>query len=96
MMPKKTNTLREWRDKHAGEMDENLRAWKEIRDNPGASDRDKNEAAKNISRALGSLTPDKVTKPSGGFTGGPTTPEPLSPEEELIIGKVVEEINKEK
>ena len=62
--PKKytDESLAEWRKRNMSEIDECLRTWIEIRDDREASARDRNEAAKNIARALSALAPDRVTE----------------------------------
>ena len=66
----KRDIVSDWRAANIEELDNNLRVWKSIRDDPDASDRDRTEAAKSIARQLGALSPDtkdkgrEVTKPS--------------------------------
>ena len=81
---KKTTTLREFREKHFKELDENIRVWKSIRDDEEATDKDKSEAAKNIQRSLGGLSPDKATsKPTSHAK------EEVTPEEDAAIKKIL-------
>lgn len=58
----KNESLREWREKNFHEMDENIRVWKLIRDDDTATNKDRIEAAKNISKALACLQPDSVAE----------------------------------
>lgn len=82
---KKPTTIREFREKHFQELDENIRVWKSIRDNKESSDKDRSESAKNIARALGSLTPERATtKPDTAHTKEQTTPE-----EDTMILKIL-------
>ena len=82
---KPSTTLQSFREKHFRELDENIRVWKSIRDNEDSTDRDRGEAAKNIARALGSLTPDRATtKPDVVRAQEQTTPE-----EDAMIAKIV-------
>ncbi len=61
--------LAEWRVSHFEEMEANLRAWINIREDSKCSAKDRNEAAKNIARALGGLAaerpPASLPHPSG-------------------------------
>jgi hypothetical protein len=57
------NQLAEWRREKFEEMEANLRVWKEIRDNPEESAKDRGEAAKNIAKALGGLSADRTPAP---------------------------------
>ncbi len=85
-MPKKPTTLREFREKHFQELDENIRVWKSIRDNEESSGKDRSEAAKNIARALGSLTPERATsKPDMAHAK-----EEVTPEENAAIRKILD------
>lgn len=52
--------LAEWRRERFDEMEENLRVWKTIRDDPDQSARDRNEACKNIAKALGGLAQERT------------------------------------
>ncbi len=82
---KKPTTIREFRERHFQELDENIRVWKSIRDNEDSTDKDRGEAAKNIARALGSLTPDRATtKPDVVRAQEQTTPE-----EDTMILKIL-------
>lgn len=59
----KNKALSEFRKKHYKELDKNIATWIEIRDNQTNSPKDRNEAAKNIQRSLGAMSPEKeVTK----------------------------------
>lgn len=62
--PKKIldETLAEWRKRYMGELDGCMKVWMEIRDDSTKGARDRNEAAKNIARALSALAPDRVTE----------------------------------
>lgn len=58
----KVGALVEFRKKHMmKELEANLKVWREIRDNPKATDKNRIEAGKAIARQLGSLQPDKET-----------------------------------
>ena len=52
--------LAKWRQKHFAELEKNLTVAITVRDNEEATDRDRNEAIKTISRLLGGLQPDRV------------------------------------
>jgi len=58
--------IAEWREKNLQELDENLRVWKSIRDDPESSDKDRIEAAKSIARQMGALSPDRESAAKGG------------------------------
>jgi len=90
-MAKKQSTLREWRDKHFAEMDENIRTWKEIRDNPTCSAKDRSEAAKNIARSLGGLTPERASKIPAKDSQAQAA---LTPEEESLLASILDEHQK--
>ena len=49
-----------WRKKHFAELEKNLTTAISVRDNTDATDRDRNEAIKTISRLLGGLQSDRV------------------------------------
>jgi hypothetical protein len=63
-MPKQ-DIVSAWRAKHLEELDKNLDTWASIRDDPEASDKDRIMAAQSISRQMGAMTADAVSKKSG-------------------------------
>lgn len=62
-MSNKKKDLLSFRKKYIQELEKNVEVWKEIRDNPDESGRDRIEAAKNIAKVLGAFSvasaPDK-------------------------------------
>ena len=60
MAKTKTTVLKEWREKHMGELETNLKVAQTIRDSTTAAHKDRLEATKIISRLLGALAPEKV------------------------------------
>ncbi len=86
---KPKSSLREWREKHQGEMEKNLQTLIAIRDDTDASDKDRIEASKNLSRILGGLAPERGSKSSSGSSAADilkTTPEEDKQIDE-ILGK---------
>jgi len=64
----KKDIISSWREANIDELDANLRVWKSIRDDTEATDKDRIEAAKSISRQLGALSPDRTVAPKAGIT----------------------------
>lgn len=68
---KRRDIVAAWREKHLHELDKTLEVWKSVRDDPGASDKDRIEAGKSIARLLGAMSPepakagDKVVSEAG-------------------------------
>ncbi len=99
-MPKKQDekerglALSELRKEHwkAVFMD-NMKVWKEIRDNPLAKDKDRTEAAKCLSRQLDIISPERtgqsVPKTSGGgsWLESALSPEDLEDVERILSNK---------
>jgi len=81
-------TLAEWRQKHINEWEKNLEVARSIRDDPQASNRDKNEAIKIISRMLGILQPEKQTTKEKKEKAEKKEPE-LTPEEEKYLEELL-------
>jgi hypothetical protein len=52
--------LTEWRRSHFSELEETLKVFMAIRDDPEASNKDRIEAAKGVGRMLSALSPEKV------------------------------------
>ena len=52
--------ITDFRKKYIGELEKCLKVAMEVRDDPSASHRDRNEAVKTISRLLGSLQPERI------------------------------------
>ena len=67
-MKSKRDIVSDWREANIEELDNNLKVWKAIRDDPDSNDKDRIEAAKSIARQLGALSPDLKEK-GGGSTG---------------------------
>jgi len=81
--------ITDFRKKYIGELETNLMVAMEIRDNPEASPRDRNEAVKTISRLLGSLQPERIAPAkSEGRSNGPT----ITEEEEEEIKRQIAEV----
>jgi hypothetical protein len=77
------NQLASWRSERFEEMQRNLDVWKEIRDDPEQDAKDRNEAAKNIAKALGGLGADRTAAPPARNPNAPEGKEEgfaLSPE----------------
>jgi hypothetical protein len=89
------NQLAEWRRERFDEMEANLRVWKEIRDDQKQSAKDRGEAAKNISKALGGLSADRTAIPTGNTN--PSSPKEeafeLSPEKRADIDALLDSLN---
>ena len=81
--------LADWRASHFEEMEANLAAWRAIRDNPEAADKDRTEAAKCISRALGGLAPDRT--PPAPARHAPEKEEglPVSPQVMALVDSIL-------
>ena len=80
--------LAEWRAKHSDQWEKNLQVAMAIRDDPDASNRDKNEAIKIISRMLGILQPEKQTTKEKKEKAEKKEPE-LTPEEEKYLEELL-------
>lgn len=82
--------LRDFRQKYIPELDKNIEVWKKIRDGEieGATARDRNEAAKNIQRALGAMTTEK----SAPQKEDKKETSPFSKQQEKRITKSVNEV----
>lgn len=80
-------SLSEWRKSHLiEEMEKNLETWKQIRDNPKCLAKDRNEAAKNIARALAALQPDRTTAKSSEIR---TAKPSLKPEHKKALQEIL-------
>jgi chaperonin cofactor prefoldin len=53
--------LTAWRASHFAELEATLRVFKEVRDDPEASNKDRIEAGKSIGRLLSAMAPEKVS-----------------------------------
>ncbi len=84
---KPKSSLREWREKHQGEMQKNLDTLIAIRDDTEATDKDRIEASKNISRILGGLAPERGSKSSSVSSASAT--EQLTPEEDKMLDDIL-------
>lgn len=82
--------LAEWRAKHIDQWEKNLQVAIAIRDDPDASNKDKNEAIKIISRMLGILQPERVGSKEKKEEPKKKEPE-LSPEEEKLLEQILNE-----
>ena len=81
--------ITDFRKKHVGELEKCLEVAVEVRDDKGASPRDRNEAVKTISRLLGSLQPERIAPAkSEGRSNGPT----ITEEEEEEIKRQIAEV----
>ena len=56
--------LSAWRASHFAELEATLGVLKTIRDDPGASNKDRIEAAKSVGRLLSAMAPEKVSSVS--------------------------------
>lgn len=95
-MPKKkedrerTEALSELRRKHWKEVfKDNMKVWKEIRDNPLAKDKDRTEAAKCLARQLDIISPEKVQSVPKTSGGGGWLESVLSPEDQEDIERII-------
>ena len=82
--------LAEWRAKHIDQWEKNLEVAMAIRDDPDASNRDRNEAIKIISRLLGILQPEKQTTKEKKEEAKKKEPE-LSKEEIELLEQILNE-----
>lgn len=64
MAKTKHTELAAWRQHHFSELEATLQVLKGIRDDPEASDKDRIEASKSISRLLSAMSPAKTSAPA--------------------------------
>jgi len=86
--------ITDFRKKHVGELEKCLEVAVEVRDDKGASPRDRNEAVKTISRLLGSLQPERImpvnsNKPAKEATLPPEMEEELKQMIEADLGRKI-------
>lgn len=99
---KPKSSLKEWREKHFAELEKDLEAWKEIRDNEATKiicpnckhellikhdPKHRIEAAKNIHKALGGMTPERGSKSSSVSSASDTLK--TTPEEDEMLGDIL-------
>jgi hypothetical protein len=83
-------TLAEWRKTNFAETQKCLDVAKSIRDDTGASNKDRIEAVKSIARLLGSLAPERIAAPKG--SSGDEN-KALSQEETSLLDGLLHDIN---
>lgn len=80
------------REKWKAVFNDNIRVWKSIRDDPGAKDKDRIEAAKCLARQLDILSPEKVTQPPGGKSPDKWWDEDLSESDRNSIDNTIDSV----
>jgi len=89
--PPKSTILSEWREKNMIELNACLDVAKAVRDDPGATARDRIEAVKTIGRLLSALTPDRVPPKKPVKKDAPVNDLKLTAAEDELIRKALEE-----
>ena len=79
--------LIEFREEHIDELENNMTTFIEIRDNTENSARDRNEAAKNINKMMGSLGSEKID--SGKPRASTKKKEELTPTEKTEVERLL-------